>query len=88
MKVSEENEILEAYEQGRMKLRKPSKALVAKLTDASDRTFKKDKRINIRISNHDLIGIQSKALQKGLPYQALISGLIHQYVEGDLLERA
>ena len=88
MKTSEENEILEAYEQGRMKLRKPSKALMAKLAEASDRTFKKDKRINIRISNHDLMGIQRKALQKGLPYQALISGLIHQYVEGDLLEKA
>ncbi len=88
MKASEENEILEAYEQGQMKLRKPSKALMAKLADASDRTFKKDKRINIRISNHDLIGIQKKALQKGLPYQALISGLIHQYVEGDLMEKA
>ncbi len=88
MKASEEKEILEAYEQGRMKLRKPSKALMAKLANASGRTFKKDKRINIRISNHDLIGIQTKALQKGLPYQALISGLIHQYVEGDLLEKA
>lgn len=88
MKATEEKEILEAYEQGRMNLRKPSKALMSKLAEASDRTFKKDKRINIRISNHDLIGIQRKALQKGLPYQALISGLIHQYVEGDLLERA
>ncbi len=87
MKASEENEILEAYEQGRMKLRKPSKTLMAKLSEAADHTFKKDKRINIRISNHDLIGIQIKALHKGLPYQALISGLIHQYVEGDLLEK-
>ena len=88
MRTSEENEILEAYEQGRMKLRKPSKALMAKLSEAADQTFKKDKRINIRISNHDLVGIQIRALQKGLPYQALISGLIHQYVEGDLLEKA
>lgn len=88
MKATDEKELLEAYEQGRMNLRKPSKSLMSKLAEASDRTFKKDKRINIRISNHDLIGIQRKALQKGLPYQALISGLIHQYVEGDLLERA
>ena len=70
-----------------MKLRKPSKALMRKLAEASNQTFKKDKRINIRISNHDLMGIQRKALQKGLPYQALISGLIHQYVEGDLQEK-
>ena len=28
-----------------------------------------------------------KEVQKGIPYQALISGLIHQYVEGELLEK-
>jgi predicted DNA binding CopG/RHH family protein len=39
------------------------------------------------LSSHDLLGIQKKALQKGIPYQTLISGLIHQYVEGDLLEK-
>jgi predicted DNA binding CopG/RHH family protein len=35
-----------------------------------------------------MLGIQMKALQKGLPYQTLISGLIHQYVEGDLQEKS
>ena len=88
MKKTEEKEILRAYEQGKMKVRKPSNALLSKLAAASENTFKKDKRINIRISSHDLLGIQRKASQKGLPYQALISGLIHQYVEGDLMEKA
>jgi predicted DNA binding CopG/RHH family protein len=88
MKKSEEQEVLRAYEKGSMKVRKPSKALMAQLAGAAANTFKKDKRINIRISSHDLIGIQRKALQKGIPYQALISGLIHQYLEGDLLEKA
>jgi predicted DNA binding CopG/RHH family protein len=88
MKKSEEQEILRAYEKGDMKVRNPSKALLAKLEEAAENTFKKDKRINIRISSHDLLGIQRKASQKGIPYQALISGLIHQYVEGDLLEKA
>jgi hypothetical protein len=35
----------------------------------------------------DLKGIQKKAMEKGLPYQTLLSGMIHQYVEGDLVER-
>jgi predicted DNA binding CopG/RHH family protein len=26
-------------------------------------------------------------MEKGLPYQTLLSGMIHQYVEGDLVER-
>jgi len=28
-----------------------------------------------------------KALEKGVPYQSLVSRMIHQYVEGDLVER-
>jgi predicted DNA binding CopG/RHH family protein len=64
----------------------PSHDLLALLAKAGENTFKKDKRINIRLSSHDLIGIQRRAARKGVPYQALISGLIHQYVEGDLLE--
>ena len=87
MKKSEENEILEALESGEIELERPSKALLADLAKAGENTFKKDKRINIRLSSHDLLGIQRKAVQKGIPYQALISGLIHQYVEGDLLEK-
>ena len=81
-----EQEILEAYENGKMNPQEPSKALLSDLSKAAENTFRKDKRINIRLSSHDLSGIQKKALQKGIPYQALISGLIHQYVEGDLLE--
>ena len=88
MKKHEEKDVVRAYESGEMKVRKPTKAMLAKLRGASEETFKKDKRINIRISSHDLMGIQRKASKKGIPYQALISGLIHQYVEGDLLEKA
>ena len=84
----EEKKILEALESGKIELEEPSKELMAELVGAAENTFKKDKRINIRLSSHDLVGIQRKALQKGVPYQALISGLIHQYVEGDLVEKA
>ena len=88
MKKSDEAEILKALESGKMKLEKPSKKLLADLAKASENTFKKDRRINIRLSSHDLLGIQRNAIQKGVPYQAMISGLIHQYVEGDLVEKS
>jgi predicted DNA binding CopG/RHH family protein len=87
MTDKEEKLIAEAYEGGALKLEEPSTALLRKLAGAAENTFKKDKRINIRLSNHDLEGIQRKAAKKGIPYQAMISGLIHQYVEGDLQER-
>jgi len=62
--------------------------MISDLKKASENTFRKDRRINVRLSSHDLLGIQRKALQKGLPYQALIAGLIHQYVEGNLQEKS
>jgi predicted DNA binding CopG/RHH family protein len=80
----EEKEILEAYESGKMKLSKPSKKEIAAIKAAALSTFKKDKRITIRLYDHDYKGIQKKALQMGIPYQTLISGVIHRYVEGDL----
>lgn len=82
----DEAEMLRALESGAIELEKPSRQLLADLQRASANTFKKDQRINVRLSSHDLLGIQKKALQKGIPYQTLIAGLIHQYVEGDLLE--
>ncbi len=84
---AEEKEILDALESGAIQFEKPSRKLLSDLKKASANTFKKDRRINVRLSSHDLLAIQRKALQKGLPYQALISGLIHQYVEGDLIEK-
>lgn len=84
----DEKELLTALESGEIELEKPSKKLLDDLRKASANTFKKDKRINVRLSSHDLVGIQRKALKKGIPYQALISGLIHQYVQGDLVEKA
>ncbi len=49
-------------------------------------TFRKDRRINIRISRKDLEAIQKRALQEGIPYQTLVSSVLHKYVSGRLLE--
>ena len=83
----EEKEILEAYESGKLKLSKPSKKEIAAIKAAALSTFKKDKRITIRLYDHDFKGIQKKALQMGIPYQTLISGVIHRYVEGELISK-
>ena len=89
MKLSkEEKEIESLYERNALELRKPDKALLHQLKAAAENTFKKDRRINIRLSEHDMVGIQRVAATKGVPYQSLISGLIHQFVEGDLIEKS
>ena len=76
----------DAYDRGDLNLKDPDTELLSLLRKAGENTFRKDKRINIRLTSHDLEGIQRKASRKGIPYQSLISGLIHQYVEGELHE--
>jgi predicted DNA binding CopG/RHH family protein len=50
--------------------------------------LRKDKRINIRIPELDLVLLQQRALDEGLPYQTLISSILHKYVSGRLQESA
>jgi predicted DNA binding CopG/RHH family protein len=85
--TDEEKSILEAYDKGNIKTKTPSKSETDKIKNIARNTFKKDKRITIRLYDHDYKGIQKKALEMGIPYQTLISGMIHRYVEGDLIEK-
>ncbi len=80
---NEELEILNAFEAGEFKsvLTPERKKYLQKM---AKETFKKDKRINIRISSHDLESLQRRALEEGIPYQTLVSSVLHKYVSGGL----
>jgi len=82
-----EKEIVDAFDRDELVLRDPTPALLARFAEAAENTVRKDRRINIRLSDHDLAGIQRKAAEQGIPYQSLISGLIHQFVEGQIATR-
>jgi predicted DNA binding CopG/RHH family protein len=77
-----ENEILEAYENGRLK---PSKTSPDYQSVARN-TIKKNKKINIRISENDLSALQRRAARDGIPYQTLIGSVLHKFVSGLLKE--
>ena len=83
----EEKNIMDAYESGKMKLSTPSEKELQNIKAIAKSTFKKDKRITIRLYDHDYKGIRKKALEMGIPYQTLISGVIHRYIEGDLISK-
>jgi predicted DNA binding CopG/RHH family protein len=82
----EEQEILESYENDEW-VSVSTPADFAKYTAVAKSTFKKDKRVNIRISEMDLELIQEKALKEGLSYQTLMSSVLHKYVTGRLSEK-
>jgi predicted DNA binding CopG/RHH family protein len=79
----EERELLDAVEAGEFESVLTESRREALEAIASN-TFKKDKRINIRISNRDLTAIQSRATEEGIPYQTFVSSIIHKYISGSL----
>ena len=80
----EESGILKALEKNELALESPTIAELKAIKAAAENTFRKDRRVTLRLYEHDFQGIQKKAMEMGIPYQTLISGLIHQYVEGEL----
>ena len=81
-----EKDILAAYEKGELKSISPSKAKLTKFKAAARSTFLKEKRINIRLSTPDLMNIQARALEEGMPYQTLIASVLHKFVAGRFIE--
>ena len=82
----EEKEILESFENDEWES-VATPASLAKYKAAAKNTFKKDKRVNIRISEKDLELLQERALIEGLPYQTLMSSVLHKYVTGRLTDK-
>ena len=46
----------------------------------------KARNINIRISAYDIEKIKQRSAEEGIPYQTLISSIIHKYVTGKLID--
>ena len=81
-----ERDLLAAYEAGELKSTSPSKRDLNKFKAAATATFIKDRRINIRLSSPDLMDIQARALEEGIPYQTFIASVLHKFASGRLLE--
>lgn len=75
-----ETEILDAYENGMLTPVKPQDDYQAIARD----TMKKNRKINIRISENDLAALQRRAAREGIPYQTLIGSVLHKYASGFL----
>ena len=89
MKLSkEEKNILQSVEEGQWRSVRGAKKQVQRYRSYARATVRKDKRVNIRMSEKDFVHFQKKALEEGLPYQTLISSVLHKYVNGHLIDKA
>jgi predicted DNA binding CopG/RHH family protein len=87
MKIdADEKALLESVERGEWKSAGGGKRERTRYSRYTKATFRKDRRLNIRLSSKDLEAIQKRALAEGLPYQTLSASLLHKYATGRLKE--
>ena len=85
---NEERDLMESIESGEWRPVKNIQQEKEKAMAAARNTLKKDKRINLRLTQKDYHQIQVKAIEEGIPYQTLISSIIHKYLNGSLAPRS
>jgi predicted DNA binding CopG/RHH family protein len=83
----EERDILDSYERGEWRPVKNLNQEIQKHREYARQTLKKDKRVNIRIPSRVLDELQTRAIEDGIPYQTLISSILHRFVTGRLVEK-
>lgn len=83
----EEQELTNSFERDEWKPVENRDAEVERYRDSARATFKKDMRVNIRMSKKDLEALQVRALEEGIPYQTLMASVLHKYVSGRLVEK-
>jgi len=83
----EEQDILNAFEEGKLEPILNSKAEVARLTSLFKTAGNKTSRVSLRMNENDYLRAKEVAMQEGLPYQTLLSSILHKYFTGQFTER-
>lgn len=86
--TKKEKDILESVERGEWRRIPDFDKEAKRYVESARATLRKDKRVNIRIAERDIVRFQKKAIEEGLPYQTLISSVLHKYINGRLVEKA
>lgn len=84
---SEEREILERFQRGELRSTPGLERELEVARQAARNTFNKTRRVNLRVTERDFELAHSRAREEGIPYQTLLSSVIHKYLSGRLTEK-
>lgn len=82
---AEEQEIVNTYERGEWQSVATQEEVHRYQAQAAV-TLTQQGQVSISLSPEDLEAIQKKASEEGIPYQRLIANIVHQFIEGRLVE--
>ena len=83
---SEEREILDSFDEEEWVPVRDREREMGRYRALAEAAARKSRRINIRLSERDLVRIKERALREGIPYQTLIASVLHKYGAGTLRE--
>ena len=84
---TEEKELLESVESDDWRTIRDKDNASERYQLYARETFRKDRRVNIRLAGRDLEAIQKRAMIEGIPYQTLIASILHKYAAGRLVDK-
>ena len=84
---TEEQGILEQFERGELRRVDAVEDEMETARQAARNTFNKTRRVNLRVTERDFNLAHARAREEGIPYQTLLSSVIHKYLSGRLTER-
>ena len=83
----EERDILESFEAGELRPSPDATREIEVAREAARNTFNKTRRVNLRVTERDYMLAHTRAREEGIPYQTLLSSVIHKYLSGRLTEK-
>ena len=83
----EERDTLEKFERGDLRTAPGAEREIEIARQAARNTFNKTRRVNLRVTERDFNLAHSRAREEGIPYQTLLSSVIHKYLSGRLAEK-
>ena len=84
----EEKSILESFDNEEWKSVSEIEVQKKYMAEIAKNTHLKNKRINIRLSEKILNELKAKSLEEGVPYQTLITSILHKYTTGKLVDKS
>ena len=85
-RLEDEREFIRSIESGEWREVGDLASAVVEARQIATATLAKSERMNVRISSADLKALKARAIEEGLPYQSLVTSVLHKYVTGQLEE--
>ena len=77
----EELDILQSHENNQLKISKTRKIDLQTAVKSSKNTIDRNAELRIKLTEKDLKNLKLKEIETGIPYQNIVSALIHKYLE-------